>query len=664
MTSISLTGPFSFFLAAFRTVRGSNWWYAKIPPLLAIAYAVFLLKPPPPGIAFATLLGVLFSLCCLASYGHIVNDAFDIEEDRRAGKPNTMVGKTVHQRASLCLLLVAMGFIPWLVLDFGSAAAVVLAANYLLPMAYSIPPLRLKERGIFGVVADAAGVHAMPTLFVALAILHVASITGEGFLPLLLAAVAWSFLAGLRGIMIHQLWDRQNDIQAGTTTLASGQAPHRFRRLIRGIVFPAEMLTFGWLIWLVFPFAQATLWVVLAYIVFDAFRLRTWRMPFDPAPAASGSYTPPADLYEVWFPMTLAATLIVRNPLFLPLFALFPMLFYRGLKMAAREVASVVVVQWRKHFQKHVRVKGETETSDQPSHGNESATASRLRPAESAMGVNPDNGRSGPLNSGGVFTGATHGNQKITSPEQISEYYDEWTSRYMDVFGDTFQACRTSRVEDLHEYFLSQAGLRDGQRVLDAGCGVCGPSIYFANKRKIQIEAVTISSFQKEKALEHIEQFELRDRIHVQQGDYHHLPDLFPSNYFDTILFLESFSHAINPEHVLQGAYKVLKPGGVLYIKDLFRKRGANEEEQDRIDRVIMKVNQAFRTITPDCDCAVGIMKDLGFEEVFVTPVKFIQDLEVWNKFDETHDFDLFEGATPFQWVDWLELKFRKPCSP
>ncbi len=664
MTSISLTGPFSFFLAAFRTVRGSNWWYAKIPPLLAIAYAVLLLKPPPPGIAFATLLGVLFSLCCLASYGHIVNDAFDIEEDRRAGKPNTMVGKTVHQRASLCLLLVAMGFIPWLVLDFGSAAAVVLAANYLLPMAYSIPPLRLKERGIFGVVADAAGVHAMPTLFVALAILHVASITGEGFLPLLLAAVAWSFLAGLRGIMIHQLWDRQNDIQAGTTTLASGQAPHRFRRLIRGIVFPAEMLTFGWLIWLVFPFAQATLWVVLAYIVFDAFRLRTWRMPFDPAPAASGSYTPPADLYEVWFPMTLAATLIVRNPLFLPLFALFPMLFYRGLKMAAREVASVVVVQWRKHFQKHVRVKGETGTSDQPSHGNESVTASRPGPAKSAMGVNPDNGRSGPLNSGGVFTGATHGNQKITSPEQISEYYDEWTSRYMDVFGDTFQACRTSRVEDLHEYFLSQAGLRDGQRVLDAGCGVCGPSIYFANKRKIQIEAVTISSFQKEKALEHIEQFELRDRIHVQQGDYHHLPDLFPSNYFDTILFLESFSHAINPEHVLRGAYEVLKPGGVLYIKDLFRKRGANEEEQDRIDRVIMKVNQAFRTITPDCDCAVGIMKDLGFEEVFVTPVKFIQDLEVWNKFDETHDFDLFEGATPFQWVDWLELKFRKPCSP
>jgi ubiquinone/menaquinone biosynthesis C-methylase UbiE len=178
---------------------------------------------------------------------------------------------------------------------------------------------------------------------------------------------------------------------------------------------------------------------------------------------------------------------------------------------------------------------------------------------------------------------------------------------------------------------------------------------------EIRIEAVTISPLQKDQALERIEKLDLGGRINVRQGNFHHLPDLYPVDCFDTVVFLESLSHAISVDEALRGAYTVLKPGGVLYIKDFFRKYCDSKEEQDRVDGVIENVNRTFRVITPNCDRVVGIVSDLGFEEIFVTPVQFTIDHEVWNKFDEIHDFDLYDGETPFPWSDWLELKFRKP---
>ncbi len=375
--------------------------------------------------------------------------------------------------------------------------------------------------------------------------------------------------------------------------------------------------------------APAAIYLAIAYAVFDVFRLRIWQIPFDPAPSDKALYIPPHDLYEVWFPLTLAATLITKDPLFLPLFALLLLLFFREVKVRAREVAKVAT-GWRRRLLRPTRVEDGSLTSGQPS-GRGASTASAQAPRH------PE------------------------GQQAVSEYYDEWTSRYLEVFGDTIQACRPANVEDLHEYILSRAGLRDGQRVLDAGCGVCGPSIYFAHNLRIQIEAVTISSLQRDQALDQIEKTDLSDRINVRQGDFHCLSELFSHDSFDTIVFLESFSHAIRPEEVLRGAYEVLKPGGVLYIKDFFRKRCDSKQEKDRVDRVISNVDRTFRVITPSRDRAVDIMSDLGLEEVFVTPVQFAIHDEVWNTFDETHGFDLYDGETPLPWSDWLELKFRKP---
>lgn len=246
------------------------------------------------------------------------------------------------------------------------------------------------------------------------------------------------------------------------------------------------------------------------------------------------------------------------------------------------------------------------------------------------------------------------------SPEQIGRYYDEWTARYRDCFGDTLQACRPAHAADLHQYILERAGIEDGERILDAGCGVCGPSIYFASHRKVSIDAVTVSGNQVATARQLVADAGLDGSITVQQGDFHKLGELFPASTFDRVLFLESLSHAMDPTGPLQSAYDMLKPGGVVYIKDFFERQFDTPEERRIVRETIDRIDRTFVLKTPNLPQTLHVLTGLGFRQQLVEPVGFAADNSVWARFNETHRFDLYGGQPPVQWCDWLELRFEK----
>lgn len=247
------------------------------------------------------------------------------------------------------------------------------------------------------------------------------------------------------------------------------------------------------------------------------------------------------------------------------------------------------------------------------------------------------------------------------SPEQVGRYYDEWTPRYRASFGDTFQAGRPSETADLHRYLLESADLRDGQRVLDAGCGVCGPSIAFATRRRLTIDAVTVSKEQAQTAERLVAAAGLSGRITVHLADYHTLHERFAAETFDRIVFLESLSHAADPTGPLQAAFTVLKPGGLVYIKDFFAKDHDDADEQRRVRETIARVDRTFAVKTPRLSHTVDVLRRIGFVEQRVGPVGFTNDHAVWARFNLAHDFDLFGGEEPIEWSEWLELRFQKP---
>ena len=245
--------------------------------------------------------------------------------------------------------------------------------------------------------------------------------------------------------------------------------------------------------------------------------------------------------------------------------------------------------------------------------------------------------------------------------DTVASYYDEWTQHYLKFFGHSLQAHRPTSESDLHHYLMQRSGLRDGKRALDAGCGVCGPGAYFAEHLDITIEALTISPVQAQLAAAHAAERGVGNRINVRVGDFHRLEELYPREEFDVVYFFESLSHSPEPSRVLAGAFAVLKPGGILYIKDYYIRRCADEDEQNRVLRVVRKVDSIFTTRSTYSKPLIAAVHAAGFLPLLVEPPRFQVDNTVWQAFENEHAFNLFEGVPLFDCWEWLELKFQKP---
>ncbi|MEG4805113.1 phytanoyl-CoA dioxygenase family protein [Microcoleus sp. ARI1-B5] len=329
-------------LSFFNLLRGSDWWFYKIPPLLAIAYAEILLQATPPQQSIATLLTLLASMFFVAAYGHVINDIFDVEVDLQAGKQNRMASLSNPQRLLLCVTLAGLGLVPWLFIGLGTQSAILLASIYILLTIYSAPPLRLKERDIWGVIADAAQVHAVPTLLVATVFSHLAATPQPESTVLATAATAWAFLAGIRGILLHQIWDRDSDLSAGVTTLITKIGVESAKFGITYISFPLELLLLTLLILVISQFAPSLLIFCALYILLRIIITQSAVTALDPAPAQK-TYILSHDFYEVWLPLALLILLAIREPLFLSLLVIHIGLFYPAIAQRVSEFNPLLV---------------------------------------------------------------------------------------------------------------------------------------------------------------------------------------------------------------------------------------------------------------------------------------------------------------------------------
>jgi cyclopropane fatty-acyl-phospholipid synthase-like methyltransferase len=253
------------------------------------------------------------------------------------------------------------------------------------------------------------------------------------------------------------------------------------------------------------------------------------------------------------------------------------------------------------------------------------------------------------------------GNSVDPHPAIVSEYYDAWTEKYVESFGECIQAHRPSREGDLLEYLMTRTGLRSGQRVLDAGCGICGPARYFAGKRELFIEALTVSPVQATMARSLNQAAGLEQRIRVSLGDFHDLVGIYGREQFNVVYFLESLSHASRPAEVIRSAHEVLLPGGIIYIKDFFIRPCDSEEEQRSVLEVIARVDRLFAVKTAWAAEIKDHLRRAGFLPLFASKPQFEVDNSRWQQFESRHHFDLFDGQDSFDWSEWWEMKSQKP---
>jgi SAM-dependent methyltransferase len=250
--------------------------------------------------------------------------------------------------------------------------------------------------------------------------------------------------------------------------------------------------------------------------------------------------------------------------------------------------------------------------------------------------------------------------------EDVGIFYNKNHDAFIKVYGEIIQAFRTNNLDNILNYQINQINLQPEHRVLDAGCGVCGPARHFANNVGCSIDAISISEKQVSVSKELIEKERLSDKIKVHKQDYHEADKLFNRETFDKIYFLESFGHSPDKEKLLKSMWKVLKPGGEIYIKDLFRRISKNWLVQRKIDSEIDKINKAYYYDVADLNEFVDLVRKIGYVIVFIKtidiPLEDFENLSISNEFQELTGIAKIDNWEKYIFpIDFFEVKLYKP---
>jgi len=138
-------------------------------------------------------------------------------------------------------------------------------------------------------------------------------------------------------------------------------------------------------------------------------------------------------------------------------------------------------------------------------------------------------------------------------------------------------------VKNFHEALLNinkvlaeMAEIKDGENILDAGCGVGGSSIWLAKKKNCTVTGISLNKRQIEKATRLAKEFGVHEKVSFEQKDYTNT--FYPPNSFDVVWAIESVCYADDKSDFLKEATRILKPGGRLIIADFFKKKDLNPE--------------------------------------------------------------------------------------
>jgi hypothetical protein len=176
-------------------------------------------------------------------------------------------------------------------------------ACYALGAAYSLPPVRLKERGAAGLLAAAVAQRTLPALVI-----------GAVWGCLDAGSLGWALLGmlvGVRYILIHQAQDRSVDLESGVQTFAT-QHPGHITTLLRA-AFAGEIVTIAAVCALLAASDPATLILPAAYLVHTAFYYRLYLKVVGRPTLTSFAHVPLADLYGLFLPIGLLFMLAVRD---------------------------------------------------------------------------------------------------------------------------------------------------------------------------------------------------------------------------------------------------------------------------------------------------------------------------------------------------------------
>lgn len=172
--------------------------------------------------------------------------------------------------------------------------------------------------------------------------------------------------------------------------------------------------------------------------------------------------------------------------------------------------------------------------------------------------------------------------------EKISRFYDVGSPLYLDVYGRhihdgyyiTGRESKEEAQENLIKLAAAKAGIKNGAKVLDVGCGVGGNSMWLVKNLEATTIGITISPVQVKIAERLAAESGLSSTFRVMDAEKMHFEETF-----DVLWVMAALTHFNDQEGFIRSASRFLNTKGKLIIFDWM----ASEEVKDLLHERYLK---------------------------------------------------------------------------
>lgn len=218
-------------------------------------------------------------------------------------------------------------------------------------------------------------------------------------------------------------------------------------------------------------------------------------------------------------------------------------------------------------------------------------------------------------------------------------WFKDWANEYDSTLG------KINRHHRLLDLVVKSSAVKNGNRVLDIGCGTGLLSLKFLAKADCSIYGIDNSSEMLKIFKNKIEELKLSEKISCKLQDAENID--FDEGFFDIIASTVTLHHVKNKYPVIKKIYRLLKPGGKFVLGDIDVDTTGNLENPKRLLRIIDFLKEEFvlaleeggvkafsrmydngkKHILNDGEYCIsfkqwkGICKEAGFKKVIIKPL-------------------------------------------